>query len=57
VIVIAGTPQEAVRAGGDDRQPPLLGFFPVSLLLLNLKSLRFFQAVITSNLIPIHLAS
>jgi len=27
VIVIAGTPQEAVRAGGEDRQPPCGGFF------------------------------
>jgi len=27
MIVIAGMPQEAVRAGGNDRQPPCVAFF------------------------------
>jgi len=32
VVVIAGTPQEAVRAGGDDRQP-LAGLFIIAIII------------------------
>jgi len=58
VIVIAGTPQEAVCAGGDDRQPPCGAFFITSALyncnfhLISIGPVYDYRVLLTGFLLP-----